>query len=52
LQQYKAELEAELKDVLPCEPIEISFYSSPTDNGAIVGVNAVTLEDIGVFVSR
>ena len=52
LQQYKAELEAELKDILPCEPIEISFYSSPTDNGAIVGVNAVTLEDIGVFVSR
>ena len=49
LQERKQELEQRIRSMLPVEAQEISFYIHETENGAIIGVSAVTSEDIGVF---
>lgn len=47
LEEYKQELEQEMEGMV--QDAELSYYCMQTENGAIVGVSAVKLEDIGEF---
>ena len=52
MEEVKPHLLQQLDDMLPVEASDISFYLDETKNGVLIGVSAVTSEDIALFKAK